>query len=266
MPLNIEKTFIELNTTQILKSTSLLDTMQVLSPLDFEQTYLAFFAVSDYNQFNDETIFQHQNYKKQDNLRNKGAHWSLLIFHRKNQTFYHFDSIKGTNNNQAKLVVKNVNCKFQFKEMETPQQSLNFECGFHVLISAKNILDGVLNQFPGSLSELSLLNDDLSESKTNEEDNFLAGNNTAATTNISNDGSNFHRISVNGSINKSLENYFFRDENASNKRANETVSNNDHGFECSNRFSMLSSDPDLSVSEIKVKYCSNDKHPRNKKI
>jgi hypothetical protein len=155
--------FVEPNVSQVLKSGSLYDIMQVLSPLDFEKINLAFFAVSDYNQCIDNIMFQNENLKNHENLTFKGAHWSLLIFHRMSQTFYHLDSIKGINNIQAKLIAKNVNCEFKFKEIETPQQTSNFECGLHVLINAKNILDYVLNNISKPLNEmLSLLNVDSS--------------------------------------------------------------------------------------------------------
>lgn len=55
-------------------------------------------------------------------------------------TFCHWDKIKNINRKDAKLLDPNICGDFSFKELETINQVSNFECGVHLIVSAKRIL------------------------------------------------------------------------------------------------------------------------------
>lgn len=232
--------FIEPNTTQILKSSSLYDALQVLSSLNFEQANLGFFAISDYNQCNEKTLFQKRNPRGHNNLGDQGTHWSLLIFHRPNQTFYHLDSIKGSNTAQAKLVAKNVNCNYQYKELETPQQTSNFECGLHVLVNAKYVLDYALNQDVTFDELLKNLTEDTSYLNTTQRDALGSSlSYKSVATSAKKGGEDVHTTTGNESV-CNLENSFIYVNSKLKGKKRVVTSQCGDDIECSNRFSALS--------------------------
>lgn len=261
--------FVEPNVTQVLKSTSLYDSLQVLSPLDFDQVNLAFFALSNYNQCNDDTLFKNKKPMSCQQTIYKGAHWSLLIFHRSSQTFYHVDSIKGANSTQARLVAKNVNCDFKFREIKTVQQVSNFECGLHVLMNTKYILDHFLDQNSIPLVELlRIFKDDPPGCKTKIEGKVVSSpsadrsfhdvkeedTNSKCTLNTFNDFSQTLRNdSISNELNSTFSNESFQDSSLTHKSNGETLWNKVGkkskqtsksqlpNIKCINRFTPLSS-------------------------
>lgn len=260
--------FIAPNVTQVLKSSSLYDIMQVLSPLDFENMNLAFFAISDYDQCTDNVIFKNENFKVHQNFTYRGAHWSLLIFHRKSQTFYHLDSMKGANTTQAKLIAKNVNCDFKFKEIKTPQQTSNFECGLHVLIYSKQILDYVLNNVSEPLNKLlSLLTDDSDDSilRPNGTNDFAVIDNYMAASTVNKNETDSHGTIENNLLNRNTTDDFVV-VNSKNKKTRKAVTMQDCSITCSNRFSQLPLCLDSSKSQATAKTITNDKPINGKKI
>lgn len=137
--------FVQPNITQLLKSESLYEILDALTSINFDDANIAFFAINDYNQCNEKTVFGDE-FSIQGINDSKGAHWSLLILSKKEKTFYHLDSIRGANYTQAKIVANNVNCEYDFKEIDSEQQSSNFECGIHLLVNAKFVLKYILSE------------------------------------------------------------------------------------------------------------------------
>jgi sentrin-specific protease 8 len=68
-----------------------------------------------------------------------GTHWSLLVYSKPEDTFFHFDSSAGSNFKQAwKLasnLLKYLSCygKGDFQELDSLQQANGYDCGIHVL-------------------------------------------------------------------------------------------------------------------------------------
>jgi sentrin-specific protease 8 len=77
-----------------------------------------------------------------------GSHWSLLVYERTTNTFYHYDSIENCNNQHAKLLAcnlfnlihKNKHLEFDFHEMDCPQQTNSYDCGPYMLHMSQSII------------------------------------------------------------------------------------------------------------------------------
>lgn len=96
-----------------------------------------FFCVNDFQNGNDKS-----NKKRTSTSHNEtdGCHWSLLVFEKSKDTFYHFGSIQGYNIKQAKKIANNINPTSQVIDVPTLQQANNYECGLHVIANAKSAL------------------------------------------------------------------------------------------------------------------------------
>lgn len=122
--------------SQIIKNGSNYDVISNLTSLSFQLATYALFCVSNYDDVDSD-------YKKNSA---KGAHWSLLFFNRHKDTIYHFDSIKGFNKACAKKLSNNINPNLKIIEMPTIQQRNNFECGVHVMVNARSIINELLKE------------------------------------------------------------------------------------------------------------------------
>lgn len=125
--------------TQLLKSGNEVDVIQTLADISFYSANIAFFCVS--NCMNNEYIRQKDPVQQ---LSTRSSHWSLLVCSKNEQTFYHIDSIRRLNHSNAKILAKNINSHFDFEEVVTVQQTSNFECGLHVLVNMKYIINQIL--------------------------------------------------------------------------------------------------------------------------
>lgn len=87
-----------------------------------------------------------------DNAKDRagGCHWSLLVFSRAEQTFFHFDSFNRNNLAHCYQFVRNlahgIGCKeFDIKSCECLQQTNGYDCGIHVICNiecvAKHIVE-----------------------------------------------------------------------------------------------------------------------------
>merc|ERR1712243_161143 len=67
-----------------------------------------------------------------------GTHWSLLIFNKTSNKYYHYDPIKGMNRKHAQALITNTNYKSKgspkYIEMECPQQRNSFDCGIYIML------------------------------------------------------------------------------------------------------------------------------------
>lgn len=128
--------FISPEVSQFLKmATSKEELLVFFDPLNLEEKDLIILPVNDSN----------------DPDRPGGSHWSLLMFSRQAQQFFHFDSSLGLNSGSArqlsskthqylmsKLQLEN-RFPLKFKEVMTAtQQSNGHDCGIHVLCNAQN--------------------------------------------------------------------------------------------------------------------------------
>lgn len=79
----------------------------------------------------------------------EGTHWSLLLYDKIHEVFWHFDSLEGTNREHAVQLANNlklflgVNGEVEFFEVECPQQSNGYDCGCFALYFAHNIINKI---------------------------------------------------------------------------------------------------------------------------
>lgn len=71
-----------------------------------------------------------------------GSHWSLCVFSKADNTFYHFDSNLSSNFSSCASLVKTLgpcfNCKIsEIKEVDCLQQNNGYDCGIFVLCHAE---------------------------------------------------------------------------------------------------------------------------------
>lgn len=79
-----------------------------------------------------------------------GSHWSLLVYSQPEETFFHFDSFRGSNYNQAgKLAGKllsylSPNGTGDFVEYDCLQQQNSYDCGIFVLCHVDYLINNCL--------------------------------------------------------------------------------------------------------------------------
>lgn len=127
--------------SQFLKSTNTYEMLDTLNSLSFESVNIALFCINNHTE--DETSFLRS---KKQHVNPEGTHWSLLIFDRHRNSFFHYDSIQGLNYNHALKLSKIINSDFHVIEKETIQQTDSFSCGLHLIINAKTIIDSILSE------------------------------------------------------------------------------------------------------------------------
>ena len=90
------------------------------------------------------------NNKKSDNAG--GTHWSLLLFCKKENKYYHYDPIEGKNNNHAKELVVNTldlnNFRSgglpEYKEVKCLQQENSYDCGPYIMLYIREIVNNII--------------------------------------------------------------------------------------------------------------------------
>lgn len=137
--------FVSPEVTQCLKMVPISEMEIFLAPLDAYNKSYMFFALNDHLQVNE----------------SGGSHWSLLVFSRREMTFFHFDSLSRSNeyafrqfanklavalgegggagggsNNDNSGTIKMVTASCL-------QQSNGFDCGIHVLCNIEHIADWI---------------------------------------------------------------------------------------------------------------------------
>ncbi|XP_015172832.1 PREDICTED: sentrin-specific protease 8-like [Polistes dominula] len=109
--------------TQLLKMTELSQYDIFLEPINAHSKEFIFFPLN--------------NMSKKDAAG--GSHWSLLVYSKPENTYFHFDSCQGTNGSIASTFTNNLMLYFnctndtRFIERDCPQQDNGFDCGLYVL-------------------------------------------------------------------------------------------------------------------------------------
>lgn len=124
--------FISPEVTQCLKETTSSDIPLFLDPIDAKKKQLIFMALNDCA----------------DVTSPGGSHWSLLIYDRPQNTFYHADSFNDSNYAQAKKLVKNLSvyfnpeiCESNLQALDVLQQENSYDCGVHLLCNVDHIVE-----------------------------------------------------------------------------------------------------------------------------
>lgn len=74
-----------------------------------------------------------------------GHHWTLLVYSKPENAFFHFDSIKGTNAEACKKLVATLKAclgcsNAQLKEVDSLQQNNSYDCGIYVLSNTDEVI------------------------------------------------------------------------------------------------------------------------------
>lgn len=78
-----------------------------------------------------------------------GSHWSLLLYTKCDNKFFHYDSLDGVNNTSAKVIVGRLSNYLQIKtpaklhKLDGPIQTNGFDCGLHVILAAELIIQNL---------------------------------------------------------------------------------------------------------------------------
>jgi sentrin-specific protease 8 len=123
--------FLSPEVSQFLKLVGSKQELEFLEPLSLESKELILLAVNNAT----------------DPDRPGGSHWSLLVFSRQAQEFFHLDSSGSMNDMDARLMADRLHdflCKrsskfeFKFEDLAVLRQSNGYDCGVHVLCHAEH--------------------------------------------------------------------------------------------------------------------------------
>ena len=81
-------------------------------------------------------------------LAESGSHWSLLVYEASSQTFFHFDSLPGSNERHARDLAKRLGDgalgqkkNWKFREAKTPMQRNGHACGLYAISIARHLCE-----------------------------------------------------------------------------------------------------------------------------
>lgn len=122
--------FISPEVSQFLKLVSAAEIPVFLEPLNLEEKETILLAVNDAS----------------DPDQPGGSHWSLLVFSRQANEFFHLDSSSGLNDYHARQLAKKLHeylikklpkFSFRFSEVDVLRQSNGYDCGIHLMMHAE---------------------------------------------------------------------------------------------------------------------------------
>lgn len=123
--------FVSPDVTQCLKICPSEDLSVFLDPLQVKERDFIFMALNDCEKVESPG----------------GTHWSLLVYSKPEDTFFHLDSLSGSNFKQAWKLAANLFIylssygKGDFQEVDSLQQVNGYDCGIHVLCNVDLIAD-----------------------------------------------------------------------------------------------------------------------------
>lgn len=79
-----------------------------------------------------------------------GSHWSVLAYSKKEGSFFHIDSLSGSNESAAKQMTKNlcsyINVPYKLEVLPSAQQGNSYDCGVYVLKYCELILKNIIEE------------------------------------------------------------------------------------------------------------------------
>lgn len=131
---NKDMLFISPEVTQCLKIVSDEEINIFLEPLDAVNKSFIFFPINN---------------NQRDQVG--GSHWSLLVFSRPEKSFYHFDSMNPSNENQCEIFIRKIKSHLNVdtvlhRAAHCLQQNNGYDCGVHVLCNAANIAKHIVRK------------------------------------------------------------------------------------------------------------------------
>lgn len=125
--------FISPEVTQFIKCSSSEEELSVfLEPLGLSSRSSVFLAVND-----------------NVSASAGGTHWSLLVFVREDNTFYHYDSQSGSNRPHAQEIARRLETftsgrsRAGFREEPCPAQQNTYDCGMYVMSICEHLCEGL---------------------------------------------------------------------------------------------------------------------------
>ncbi|XP_063235577.1 sentrin-specific protease 8-like [Bacillus rossius redtenbacheri] len=115
--------------TQCLKVSAARDMGVFLEPLKASERSFVFLAVNDCS----------------DAGSPGGSHWSLLAYSRPENAFFHFDSMKWSNEKEARALARNLatylcrDAPASYHEVDTSQQENGYDCGIHLVCNTEHV-------------------------------------------------------------------------------------------------------------------------------
>lgn len=139
--------FVSPEVTQCLKMVSPPEVEMFLSPLNALDRDLIFFALNNNSQH-----------------AAGGSHWSLLVWSRPVQTFFHFDSSTPSNHHVGEAMVAKLKDFLQcpsdmvpLKEAKCLQQANTYDCGIHVIAQAEFVAKHVTKSGDYKLDQVKIV-------------------------------------------------------------------------------------------------------------
>lgn len=82
------------------------------------------------------------------NIGGSGTHWSLLLWDKIREVFYHFDSLGSVNLQYAETIAERLitSGKLTLINVMTPLQKNGYDCGIHMILNATNILSKIMDE------------------------------------------------------------------------------------------------------------------------
>lgn len=149
-----ELLFIGPEVTQCLKESPSSEIPIFLDPLEAQHKDFIFMAVND------------------SGKSAGGSHWSLLVYNRLENKFYHLDSSSHTNYQPALKLARNVGNYFSpssevdLEEMTSLQQDNSYDCGIYLICNLENLAHHVTTH--GHLEQVSFIKKDIVANMRNE--------------------------------------------------------------------------------------------------
>lgn len=112
----------------------------VMDDEDFKDTMAS--IIMRQNLKDQNLIFLPVNDNQDTNIPNGGSHWSLLVYHKNKDIFYHYDSANQYNKNVAKKLYNRIKqwigtTESAFELRKSPQQKNGNDCGLFVCATAE---------------------------------------------------------------------------------------------------------------------------------
>ncbi|XP_054267421.1 sentrin-specific protease 8-like [Macrosteles quadrilineatus] len=149
-----ELLFIGPEVTQCLKESPSSEIPIFLDPLEAQHKDFIFMAVND------------------SGKSAGGSHWSLLVYNRLENKFYHLDSSSHTNYQPALKLARNVGNYFSpssevnLEEMTSLQQDNSYDCGIYLICNLENLAHHVTTH--GHLEQVPFIKKDIVVNMRNE--------------------------------------------------------------------------------------------------
>ncbi|MCL4136751.1 UNVERIFIED_CONTAM: hypothetical protein GTU68_001611 [Idotea baltica] len=123
--------FISSEVTQLLKMGDPSELPLFLDPLNVRESNLIFFPVNDNSSV----------------VSPGGSHWSLLVYSKPDNKWFHYDSQRGSNFRDARSLVQRMNIYLNnddlppLQDAQCTQQDNSYDCGAFVMIYAQKLSD-----------------------------------------------------------------------------------------------------------------------------